>query len=160
MVVWVPTELSETVRTEGATVALVARASASHCWALDRVSAVNDNVLPANSCDHNIPRLTWWDHRGTTEWVQYDFQRPQRLASAEVYWFDDTGRGSCRVPAAWQLLVKDGDAWRPVTPLGAYGVATDDWNRIGFEPVTTTSVRLEVALQPGYSGGILEWRLP
>jgi hypothetical protein len=160
MVVWVPTELAETTRTEGATVAIVARASASHCWERDSVSAVNDNILPAASNDHDIPRLTWWDHRGTTEWVQYDFQRPKRLASAEVYWFDDTGRGSCRVPAAWRLLVQDGDAWRPVRPAGAYGVAPNDWNRVGFEPVTTTSVRLEVTLQPGCSGGILEWRLP
>jgi len=32
------------------------------------------------------------------------------VKACEVYWFDDTGRGQCRVPESWKLLYCDGDA--------------------------------------------------
>jgi len=160
MVVWVPTDLPRTANAEGATVAVVAEASASHCWERDSLAALNDNILPKSSIDHDIARLTWWDHRGTREWVQYDFEKPKKLAAAEVYWFDDTGRGSCRVPAGWNLQWKDGDVWKPVQTDSVYGVEKDQMNRADFQPVTTNAIRLDVQLQPGFSGGILEWRLP
>jgi hypothetical protein len=160
MVVWVPTELPDLAEPTGATVAVVAKTSSSHCWGHDSESALNDNVLPNNSNDHEIPRLTWWDHRGTTEWVAYEFAKPKTLSKADVYWFDDTGRGSCRVPASWRLLWKDGNEWKPVEATSPYGVEKDKFNLVTFKPVTTTAIRLEVELQENVSGGILEWRLP
>jgi hypothetical protein len=160
MVVWVPTDLPGNASAEGATVAVVAKTSSSHCYARDTEAALNDNILPKNSIDHDVPRLTWWDHLGTTEWVAYEFAKPKTLSKSEVYWFDDTGRGACRVPAAWRLLFKEGDEWRPVETDSSYGVAKDKFNSVTFQPVTTTAIRLEVELQDGVSGGILEWRLP
>ena len=50
--------------------------SASHCWGRDNVMAVVDGREPKNSHDQSLPRMTWWDHRGTTEWVQYDLEQP------------------------------------------------------------------------------------
>jgi hypothetical protein len=91
--------------------------------------------------------------------VQYDFDEPRWVGGASVYWFDDTGRGRCRVPARWRLLHRQGDAWTPVPAPSAYGVETDAWNRVEFDPIETTALRLEVQLQPGFSGGILEWRI-
>ena len=160
MVVWVPTETPPVASPQDATVAIIAQASASHCWPHDSIQALNDNVLPKRSIDHEIPRLTWWSHRGTKEWVAYEFAKPKTLAKAEVYWFDDTGRGSCRVPASWRLLFRDGDQWKPVEAASPYGVETDKFNLVTFKPVATTALRLEVQLQPKVSGGILEWRLP
>jgi len=160
MVVWIPTETPEAVNPEGATVAVVAKASASHCWSADTPDALNDNVLPRNSIDHSIPRLTWWPHQGTTEWVAYEFTGPKTLSKAEVYWFDDTGRGACRVPQNWRLLWKDGNEWKPVETKSTYDVSKDAFNEVSFRPVTTTAIRLEATLQPDVSGGILEWRLP
>ena len=160
MVVWVPAELDARRDLSGLTVAVLARASASHCHPTDSVAALKDGVLPSRSIDHSIPRFTWWDHRGTTEWVQYDFDEPRTFAKAEVYWFDDTGRGQCRVPASWRVLWRDGDQWRPVQAAGAHGVERDQFNVVTFEPVTTDALRIEVQLQEGFSGGILEWRLP
>ena len=49
--------------------------TASHCHGNNVLSALNDRVEPKNSCDHDIPRFTWWDHRGTTEWVQLRVRR-------------------------------------------------------------------------------------
>lgn len=168
MVVWVPTEPPALSGLEDATVAVVARPSASHCWRADAVTALNDNVLPKSSIDQDVPRFTWWDHRGTTEWVAYEFRKPKTLSRAEVYWFDDAGRGACRVPKSWRLSWLDdeeGDEWRPVVTLTdeatpAYGVEKDRFNLVTFEPVTTRAVRIEVELRAGVSGGILEWRLP
>ncbi|HID23798.1 MAG TPA: discoidin domain-containing protein, partial [Planctomycetaceae bacterium] len=134
-------------------------ATASHCWRADTVTALNDQIEPDSSIDHSIPRMTWWNHRGTKEWVQYDFPEPVTVSAVEVYWFDDTGRGYCRVPASWELLYRDGDQWKPVVARGKYGVAKDRFNRVEFEPVRTDALRLQVWLQPNFSGGILEWRV-
>jgi hypothetical protein len=136
------------------------RVSASHAHAQDSAEAVCDEIEPHDSCDHSIPRFTWWNHRGTKEWIQYEFDKPQRLSAAAVYWFDDERmKRQCRVPAAWRLVYRDGNAWKPVAAAGPYGVAKDKYNRVRFAPITTNGLRVEVELQKPYSGGILEWKL-
>jgi hypothetical protein len=135
--------------------------TASHCWQNDTTDALSDGLLPRNSNDQSIPRFTWWGHRGTSEWVAYRFKKPRKLSRVEVYWFDDTGRGQCRVPASWRLLYKDGGQWKPVQLAkgSACGTEKDKFNRVEFEPITAAEVRIEVQLQPQFSGGILEWRV-
>jgi hypothetical protein len=133
--------------------------SASHCCPSDRVEALVDGLEPRNSNDHSIPRFTWWDHRGTSEWVQYDFGAKRKVSSVQVYWFDDSGMGSCRVPQSWRVLFRNGELWNPVANAGPYEVKRDTYNRVAFNPVTTTGLRIEVKLQPDYSGGILEWKV-
>jgi hypothetical protein len=159
MAVWVPTELPAAAKAENVTLAVFAKPSASHHWQADHINALNDGILPKSSIDHDVPRFTWWDHKGTTEWVAYEFDKPVPLSKAEVYWFDDTGKGGCRVPKSWRLLWRDGDEWKPVEAGSAYGVEKDKFNAVSFKPVTTKAIRLEVELQPGFSGGILEWRV-
>lgn len=159
MVVWVPTELPAPPRPQDVSLAVLARPSSSHTWRADHIRALNDGVLPTSSIDHGVPRFTWWDHKGTTEWVAYEFDKAVPLGRAEVYWFDDTGRGGCRVPKSWRLLWLDGKDWKPVEAAVAYGVEKDKFNAVAFKPVTTKCIRLEVELQPGFSGGILEWRV-
>jgi len=134
------------------------RASASHCFGNDTVEALNDGQVPASSGDRTIPRMTWWEHKGTAEWVQYDFPAPRDVASCEVYWFDDTGHGGCRVPQSWKVLYKSGNEWKPVEDASEYGTKLDAFNRVTFKAVKTSAVRLEVQLKPDVSGGILEWR--
>ena len=131
----------------------------SHCYGGDTPAALDDGRLPENSNDHSIPRFTWWDHRGSMEWVQYNFQKPRNLSWSDVYWFDDTGQGQCRIPASWRLLVKQDGEWKPVQGVDNYSTKKDQFNKVTFEPVTTKSVRLEVELKREYSGGILEWRV-
>jgi hypothetical protein len=132
-------------------------AAASHCWPNDTAAALSDKLLPRSSNDQRIPRFTWWDHKGTTEWVQYDFQEAKTIVGSSVYWFDDTGGGGCRVPASWRLLYQDNGRWRELPNATGYGVEKDKFNKVKFDPVRTKALRLEVQLQPGYSGGILEW---
>jgi hypothetical protein len=135
------------------------RATASHCYSGDTVDALSDGLEPQNSGDHDVPRMTWWDHRGSAEWVQYDFAAPRKITGVEVYWFDDTGVGQCRVPATWRVLYKSGDVWIPIGTEAEFGVKKDAWNRVEFPAVETTQLRMEVQLQPNFSGGILEWKV-
>lgn len=124
------------------------------------LSALNDGQEPKNSCDHDIPRFTWWNHLGTKEWVQYDWPEPQTLRSVQVYWFDDEPlKRHCRTPQAWQLLYKKGDQWIPVKTQDSYGTEPNKWHCVRFEPVETTALRIEVQLKPNWSGGILEWKV-
>ena len=125
----------------------------------DSVEACFESRTPKSSADPHIPRLTWWDHKGTTEWIDRYFDKPARISSVELYWFDDTGHGGCRVPLSWRLLFKDGQRWQPVEGAGEYGVKRDRFNRVDFTPVTTRGLRLEVRLQPKFSGGILQWKI-
>ena len=74
-------------------------------------------------------------------------------------WLDDTGSGECRVPASWRALYKDGEEWKPVETPGAYGVEKDRYNKVVFNPVTTSGLRLEVVLPPEWSAGIQEGKV-
>jgi hypothetical protein len=159
MAVWLPSDVQRARVRPLPTIASTSRPSASHVWSLDAVEALNDQLEPADSGDHDIPRHTWWDHRGTREWVQYDFANPRTVSAVQVYWFDDTGRGQCRIPTSWQILYRDGDRWRPVENRDEYAVAKDRFNRVSFTPVETQALRLEVNLQDQFSAGVLEWRV-
>ncbi|MDB5357733.1 MAG: transcriptional initiation protein Tat [Phycisphaerales bacterium] len=131
--------------------------SASHVH--DELEALNDGILPTSSADETIPRFTWWDHKGTAEWVEYDFKKPVKLSAVEVYWFDDTGHGFCRVPRSWKVLYMDGGKWKPVDAASAFGTKPDAFNRTPFAPIETSALRISVQLQDGFSGGILEWKV-
>ena len=121
---------------------------------------MNDALEPTNSSDTSIPRMTWWSHLGTAEWVAAAFNGLCQVSQISVYWYDDTGIGQCRVPQSWSVQYLSGTNWLPVSGASAYGVARDQFNAVSFNPVQTTAVRLVVQLQSGYSGGILEWQVP
>ena len=114
---------------------------------------------PKSSGNHSNRFFHWWPRKGTLEWVQYDFKEPQEVSVTEVYWFDDTGRGECRVPKSWRILYKDADEWKPVYTTDSYGVEKDKYNKVTFETVKTEGLRLEVQLPDKFSAGIHEWRV-
>src|SRR5262249_7635208 len=78
MIVWLPEtpELAE-IPGEDGVISNGVRIRASHCNATDTLAALNDKSLPKSSGDHGIPRMTWWDHKGTAEWVLYRFAKPK-----------------------------------------------------------------------------------
>ncbi|HLH55816.1 MAG TPA: glycoside hydrolase family 127 protein [Verrucomicrobiae bacterium] len=121
--------------------------------------AINDQFEPSSSNDEENAFFHWWPRKGTTEWVEYAFPSTATVSQAEVYWFDDTGKGECRVPASWRILYKDGEEWKPVDSADAYGVQKDRFNVIKFKPVSTSGLKLEVTLQPQWSAGIQEWKV-
>ncbi len=134
------------------------RANASHIYDGDSYEALYDGRVPSSSADTSMPRFTWWDRRGSIEWVELDLRSPREITQASVYWYDDTGSGECRAPESWRLLWWDGTSWQPVTGADAFGTELDRFNTATFDPVEAQAVRVEVQLQPTFSGGILEAR--
>jgi hypothetical protein len=131
-------------------------ATASYCGAAYTISALNDEIEPTSSGDQGVPRFSWWGHLGTTEWVQYTFPSPKRVSAVAVYWYANRG---VQPPRSWRLLYRSGSAWKEVAGASAFGTAIDEYNRVTFDPVETTALRLEAHLQPRFSGGILEWKV-
>lgn len=150
--------------------------TASRAWHYYPPSAMIDGRVPRNSGDQSIPWFVWWDTYGTREWAEYSFSAPRRVGWVEVYWADEETRqssgrvpsdirlqaptdGRVRLPASWRLLYRDGKDWKPVSSAGPYGLNKDQLNRVSFNAITTTALRVEVQLQARNSAGILEWRL-
>jgi len=132
---------------------------ASHVYPPTQLAALDDNKLPKISHDLSVPYFTWLYHVGGNEWVQKTFAKPTGVSSIEVYWLDQGNKGPCRVPRSWRVLFRDDNKWKAVENAGPYGLDVDKFNKVRFNPVTTTIIRMEVALQEGFSGGILEWRV-
>ncbi|HOV75480.1 MAG TPA: glycoside hydrolase family 127 protein [Candidatus Hydrogenedentes bacterium] len=158
MAVWLPETIELAQAVPPPTMASESKVTASF-QNRDSILAVKDRIEPKSSNDHSIPRMTWWDHLGTREWIQYTFKEAQQVKAVEVYWFDDTGTGQCRVPKSWRILHADKGQWKEVDQPSAYTLHLNTYNRTTFNPVKTDALRIEVELQPGFSGGILEWRV-
>jgi uncharacterized protein len=156
MNVWPAREASAARPLPAPTIAYLSKVTASD---KRRADAVNDQLEPKNSIDHTIPYLHWWPRKGTTEWVQYDFEKEETVSRTEVYWFDDTGIGECRLPTSWRVLYKDGDAWKPVEGVTQYEIDKDRYCKVSFKPIKTTGLRLEVQLIPDFSAGLYEWKV-
>jgi DUF1680 family protein len=120
---------------------------------------IHDGAEVHSSSEQPAACCHWWPHKGGTEWAEYTWHPPQHISGASVYWFDDTGRGECRVPKSWRLLYMTGEDWTPVTVHGAFEVAKDRWCEVTFDPITTTDLRLEVQMQDGWAAGVHEWKV-
>lgn len=162
MAVWLPATESAAIRP---TLASLFKATASHCFERDTVAALNDGATPASSSDNSRQRFTWWDHRGTNEWVEYTFDKPREVSGVDVYWWDDAKHnGQCRAPESWTLQYKAGDGtWKPVPGKPTFGpdfgTALDAYNAVSFDPIETTALRIEAKLKPDFSAGILQWKV-
>jgi uncharacterized protein len=165
MTVWI-------ARTESAVHPARPRTIAETC----RITVQPDAHNPDAMRDHISARERGEDHREIFCWwprpaagkgsVDYTFLEPERVSEASVYFFDDTGRGGCKVPTRWRILYRDTTAgaegaWRPVTlaPGSGYTVTQGAFDTVRFEPITTPALRLELDMQDGSSSGIEEWRV-
>lgn len=138
------------------TIAYLSKASASDKRNPD---AIKDQLEPKSSVDHSVPFLHWWPRKGTTESVQYDFAKSEMVSGVEVYWFDDTGIGECRLPQSWKVFYKAGENWEAVENTTPYKVEKDKYNILKFKPVATTAMRIEIQCIPDFSTGLFEWKV-
>jgi uncharacterized protein len=156
MIVWIPKDESNARILPWPTVASTSKVATSGG---QNPRAINDQSEPQSSKDGSSSFFHWWPRKGTTEWVEYAFEKPATVSETEVYWFDDTGTGQCRVPKAWRILYKEGEEWKPVATSESYGVEQNRYNKVTFKPITTNLLRLEVTLQTEWSAGIQEWKV-
>jgi hypothetical protein len=142
------------------------------------ISAIYDQAEPVNSEDGSARFLRLRPQTGSNAWVQYDFAKPEKVSSVEVYWKDD--KQFCVPPQSWRVLYRDGQEWKPVNTISAGPVEKDKFNKTTFEPVTTSALRLDITLREKvykkgslgppdanyltrdtawYEGGVIEWRI-
>jgi hypothetical protein len=121
---------------------------------------LNDQLMPRNATDGFAANFDFWPHKGGTEWIAYEFAKPAKVAGATVSWFDDTGTGECRLPKGWRLFYQDASgAWQPVAGLSGHAIRKGGPVEVGFTPVTTRAMRLEVDLVKDFSAGLYEFEV-
>jgi len=154
--VWIPNNVASAKPLAFPTVVTTAKVTASGRPQQRNVDVIKDGEIPSASNDH-ASYFDWYPARGNKESVEYTFEKAATVSECGLYWFDDTGQGSVRVPASWRLLYKDGDTWKPVETSDAYAVEKDKFNKVVFKPVTTTALRIELSAQPQFSAGLQKW---
>ncbi|MET1075682.1 MAG: RICIN domain-containing protein, partial [Umezawaea sp.] len=66
----------------------------------------------------------------------------------------------CRVPASWRVeYLTSAGTWQAVAGASGYGTGLNAYNNTTFTAVTTTALRVVAQLKPGFSGGILQWKV-
>jgi len=155
MTVW-PARTPEAARPDPAdTLAYTSKTTAS--FVHQSLDAIKDQIVPARSSDASARQLDFWPHNGTTEWLQFEWDRKHAISSVKVYWFDDSEHGGCRLPKSWKVLYRDaGGHFRPVNNTDAYGIEKDTFNAVTFESIDTDAVKIEIALREKWSAGVQE----
>ena len=142
------------------------------------IRAIQAQREPVNSEDGSGRFLRLRPQSGDQAWVQYDFAKPEKVSSTEVYWKDD--RQYCVLPKSWRVLYRDGTEWKKVNTITSAAVEKDKFNQVSFDPVTTSALKVEITLQeriykkgdlgppdanyltedrPWYEAGVIEWRV-
>jgi len=152
-------------------VARVAVPSSRSLMSENKISALNDGFVPADSFDRTHALYSVWVNRSASErdsWVQYEWSEPVSVNKIEVYWAVDRPRPGAIPGSAWpvleppqscRILYWNGNEFAPVSQAQGLGVAPNTFNATTFEPVKTSRLRLEVVPQPDRPAGILEWRV-
>ncbi|MCW5943403.1 MAG: glycoside hydrolase family 127 protein [Fimbriimonadaceae bacterium] len=119
---------------------------------------VNDGIEPGSSGDQPAALCHFWPHKGGEEWIAYQWPTSKPVRGVRVYWFDDTGRGECRLPATWKLQTKQGDEWSDL-PISVYPIELNKWCEVTFPTVSTTGLRLVIRQREGWATGVHEWKV-
>jgi hypothetical protein len=133
------------------------------------LALINDRqVLPYNQ---NIPVTSYyrWPLDEITQWVQYEFEKPETVSSVQVYWYDnepsrmttwydDYPYTCCRVPESWELYYLDpAGKWLAVEALDEFGTEKYTYNKLRFKPVTTSSLKIVAERHETCATGLQEW---
>jgi hypothetical protein len=156
---------SEDGQGERHNVALDSEPSTDFVSGWESIDAINDGVEPSSSSDE--PNYGNWDSSGEWRYVQYDFpdymviggtDNTFSVDSSAVYWWRDGG--GVRLPDSVYIQYWDENAedWTEVSNHSGYGTAADQWNGTSFDPVETSSIRLNMK-HDTQSTGIVEWQV-
>lgn len=134
--------------------ALGATPSASYTSPWESVSAINDGIYPPSSNDNQNPRWGDWPQEGS-QWIELDWNQAITTNGSALYFLDDGG--GVRLPASWKVQYWNGSAFVDVANPSGYTSALNSFNQVGFDPVTTTKLRVALQSTPTASVGVLEW---
>ncbi len=141
MAVWIPRTVNSTRPLPPVTICTKAKIKASS--PNRSIGAINDGFWPTDSNDRKTPFYSLWPKNTSTEWVEYELEKPAEVSSASVYWYDDGPWGGCRIPLSWSIKYKDpAGNWKEVSYEKKPESVKDQINQVKFQPVKTQSVRL------------------
>jgi len=107
-------------------------------------------------------RWSTWPEVGE-HWIEYAWDRPVRVATSEIYWFQDSADGDgvgVKRPTSWTIEYHDGNRWIEVSDPSEYGTNLDRPNITTFRPVTTTRLRAVLQTRTDAEGvGALQWKI-
>ena len=156
MSVWIAQDLEAARPIKPATIASLAKKDASH--EPKQLYSVFDGLTPKDKDDRTIPYYHWWPKEGTTEWITLELPEGTTVQNSTLYWFDDSPWGGCRVPKSWKIYYKDAQGnWVEVPNPTKYGTEPGIGNKVEFDPVKTSALKLEVVLPEKHAAGIYEW---
>ena len=103
----------------------------------------------------------WRQSAGSEHYVGYTWDEAVTIGGADIYWYDDGG--GLQVPSKLRMQYLDANgAWQDVnitTPFES-SIAKNKYNRIEFDRVTTTRLRLYVTVRSGAAGnGIYRFKV-
>lgn len=103
----------------------------------------------------------WRQSAGSEHYVGYTWDEAVTIGGADIYWYDDGG--GTQVPSALRMQYLDANgAWQDVnitTPFES-SIAKNKYNRIEFDRVTTTRLRLYVTVRSGaQANGIYRFKV-
>ncbi len=137
---------------------LEAKATGSASYAYDNsIPYLNDGIDPVNSADRGNNAFRLYPHKGTDEWIAYEFDQPVKLSAVKVYWLEDE---SYILPVSWKLsYLKTDGTWAGVDSFSPYLIEKDQYNEVTFVAVTTKGLRIDMKLSDAGPGGIIEWKV-
>ncbi len=155
MMVWIPYTTENAHPLPAPTIANRSRIRAGKMTS--SISSINDQAEPENSNDHSISYYHWWPDKNQWQWIEYDFDKPEKVSKTRIYWYDDSPEGGCRIPDDWEILYLSGNIWKPVKATTKYTITRDGWDSLQFVPVRTSALKMKVKLTRDYSAGLFEW---
>ncbi|MEO8615360.1 MAG: beta-L-arabinofuranosidase domain-containing protein [Luteolibacter sp.] len=160
MAVWIGRDAEHVRPVSAPNAASKAKVGVSFFRADMDTSRINDQQMPRNATDGFAPNFDFWPHKGGTEWISYEFEKPVTVKGVTISWFDDTGKGECRLPKSWRLFYQNSaGAWKPAQGAPDYAIRKADPVKVRIQPVTTRALRIELDLADGFSAGVYEWEV-
>lgn len=133
--------------------ALVAKATYSgRQWT--SLTALSDGIVlrPDDGPRFRPPFLTV---RPGNQWVQYDWEKPVTVREIDIFWWADLNR--IKLPKKCTVKYLIGEEYVPVSNQLGPAIREKEYNKVSFDEIKTTSLRLEIKTDSASAAGVLEW---
>lgn len=146
---------------EDSDIAPYATPEASYTSGWETVNGINNPAFEPESSNFGTGKGwgNWSQESGTVLWVSYTWNETVKVAGNEVYWYDDNGDTGVPSEVTMEYMDENGN-WQPMTIISDNYLNKDQYNIINVEPVTTTSIRMNVTVAEGKkANGIGRWKV-
>ena len=140
------------INQDSTNLALIATPTTSFVSSWETLEAVNDGYTPSSSRDRSNGIYGNWNSPNTFQWVQYEWDQPMIINSAEIYWFTDDG--GILIPSTAYLQYYKDEQW--VSDSIPVPTAADTFNYAHVGGIRTNKIRV-VMKNTDESTGIIEF---